>query len=133
MKNVLLLILFLLFSHIGVAQTQLEMNEEANEAYKKADKELNAVFNKTLQEYQSDAKFIAKLRASQRAWIKFRDAEVEAQFPETDKRGQYGSVYPMCWSMALTDLTKERIKKLRVWLDGVEEADVCAGSIKARN
>ena len=30
----------------------------------------------------------------------------------------------------LDELTKSRIKTLKVWLDGIEEGDVCSGSVK---
>jgi uncharacterized protein YecT (DUF1311 family) len=127
-----LILIFLISCNFCFSQTQLEMNEEADENYKKTDKELNVVYNKILAENKSDTKFISKLKAAQKAWILFRDAEMEAMFPEEDKRLHYGSVFPMCWSMRLTELTKERIKKLKIWANGIEEGDVCSGSIKIK-
>jgi len=38
----------------------------------------------------------------------------------------------MCWSMELTGLTQERTQVLKVWLDGIEEGDVCSGSVKMK-
>jgi uncharacterized protein YecT (DUF1311 family) len=72
------------------------------------------------------------LKVAQNAWIKFRDAEMNALFPEDNKSVEYGSVFSMCWNNALTDLTKQRIKKLKVWLNGIEEGDACSGSIKIK-
>ncbi len=126
------ILILLLASNFCIGQTQLEMNQKADKNYKKADKELNLVYNKILKDYQTDTKFILNLKAAQKAWIKFRDAEMNALFPEEDKQLQYGSVFPMCWSNAITDLTKERIKKLKVWLNGIEEGDMCSGSIKIK-
>ena len=57
---------------------------------------------------------------------------MDALFPEEQKRLYYGSVFPMCWSMALTSLTNERIEKLKIWLTGIEEGDMCSGSIKIK-
>jgi uncharacterized protein YecT (DUF1311 family) len=127
-----LILIFLFTCNLSFGQTQLEMNQEADKNYKKADKELNIVYNQILKEYKNDTKFILKLKAAQNAWIKFRDAEMNALFPEENKHFQYGSVFPMCWSMTLTELTKERTKKLKVWVSGIEEGDVCSGSIKIK-
>jgi len=127
-----IIIILLLISNFCVGQTQSAMNLEADKSYKKVDAELNSVYNKILKDYKTDTKFIAKLKVAQNAWIKFRDAEMNALFPEENKNVEYGSVFPMCWSNALTDLTKQRIKKLKVWLNGIEEGDVCSGSIKIK-
>jgi uncharacterized protein YecT (DUF1311 family) len=67
-----------------------------------------------------------------RLWIQFRDAEMKMKYPERED-GYYGSVYPMCWSMYLTQLTTERITTLKQWLDGTEEGDVCAGSVRIKS
>jgi len=39
----------------------------------------------------------------------------------------------MCRCMALAETTKKRAEELRRWVDGAEEGDVCAGSVKIRN
>jgi uncharacterized protein YecT (DUF1311 family) len=130
MKKIILILL--LSSNFCICQTQLEMNQKADNEYKKADKELNSIYNKILKDYKVDTKFITKLKVAQNAWIKFRDAEMNALFPEDNKSVEYGSVFSMCWNNALTDLTKQRIKKLKVWLNGIEEGDACSGSIKIK-
>jgi len=127
-----IIIILLLASNFCIGQTQSAMNQEADKNYRKADAELNSVYNKILKDYKADTKFIAKLKVAQVAWIKFRDAEMNALFPEENKSVQYGSIFPMCWSNALTELTKQRIKKLKVWLNGIEEGEVCPGSIKIK-
>ena len=126
------LIFFLVFSTTLIysyGQTQSEMNEKAAKDFEKADKELNSVFQQIIKEYRSDTVFIKNLRKAQKLWIQLRDAELDVKFPEEPDKF-YGSVAPMCWSMYKIDLTKERIKKLRVWLIGIKEGDVCAGSVK---
>jgi len=116
---------------IQTAYTQLEMNECASTSFQRADAELNSVFQQILKEYGDDTVFIEKLRISQRAWIVFRDAELDALFPKTgNRRRVYGSVFPMCWSYALGSLTRTRTAELRRWLNGTEEGDVCAGSVR---
>jgi len=54
-------------------------------------------------------------------------------FPDRDPKT--GSVYPMCRCSVLEQITIDRAKELRrLWIDGVDEGDVCAGSraVKAR-
>jgi uncharacterized protein YecT (DUF1311 family) len=107
------------------------MNKEAANAFRKADKELNEIYQKILVEYKTDTVFVKNLKQSQRFWIQFRDAELAMKYPEREE-GYYGSVHPMCVAMYLTQLTEERIKILRIWLDGIEEGDVCCGSVKSK-
>lgn len=117
------------------AQTQVELNTCAGDEYAAADAELNRVYKKILESYKGDPKFITKFRASQRAWISFRDAELEARFPHADggKSAQYyGSIFPMCYAQYKAGLTRERAAKLQEWLDGAEEGDVCSGSVEVK-
>lgn len=111
------------------ATTQSQRDQCATRQLKAADDELNRVYQAILKKYKSDTDFVRKLRNAQQAWLKFRDAELEAKFPLQDKRARYGSVYPMCANLFLVRRTQERIKDLRQWLDGTEEGDVCAGSV----
>ena len=110
------------------SQNQLELTEQACAAYKKADAEMNAIYQKILNENRKDRLFVQKLRSAQRAWLMFRDAHLESIFPAADKRAAYGSVQPMCHCMELEKITDERTRVLKQWVDGVEEGDVCAGS-----
>lgn len=111
------------------AQTQADMADCANQGGNAAaDRELNEVYRKVLVAHAKDAAFIAKLKTAQRAWIAFRDAELEARFPARDKQAEYGSSYSMCADGALESMTRQRIKELRAWLEPVAEGEVCAGS-----
>ena len=114
------------------AQTQLESNERACAAYKKADAQMSTVYRRVLNETRNDTLFVQKMRAAQRAWLLFRDAHLEAMYPAADKRGAYGSVNPMCRCIELEKLTDDRTRVLKTWIEGVEEGDVCAGSIKIK-
>ena len=123
---------FCLITTISFAQTQGQLNEEAEKKYQKADKELNSFYQTILTEYKEDTAFIKNFKTAQRLWVQFRGAEMKAKYPDRES-GYYGSVQPMCWYMYLTDLTEERTKKLKVWLIGIEEGDVCSGSVKTKN
>ena len=128
MKQLLLCIITILFSITCFSQTQLEMNEAEHKKFLQSDKELNQVYKQILKEYKSDTAFIKNLKASQRLWVQFRDAELKMMYPQREP-GYYGSIHPMCWSIYKTDLTNQRIKKLKLWLQGQEEGDSCSPSI----
>lgn len=125
-----LFILLLVISLPTVAQNQQELNDEAYNSYKKADKELNRIYQQVLTEYRSDSLFIKNLKNSQRIWITFREAELKTRYPDRPDPSDYGSCQPMCVSSYLAKLTKERIGTLKVWLEGIKEGDVCSGTIK---
>jgi uncharacterized protein YecT (DUF1311 family) len=126
MKKTLILTFILTSFNYCFGQTQADLNEAEHKKYIQADKELNSIYQKILREYKQDTIFIKNLKTSQKIWIQFRDAEMKLKYPSREP-GYYGSVQPMCWSIYLTGLTNDRIKTLKVWLDGIEEGDVCSG------
>lgn len=130
MKAIIVFGFALMITQISFAQTQFELNKKAQDNFLKADNELNIVFKKILTEYKEDTLFIKNLKAAQKIWIQFRDAELKMKFPATN---EYGSALPMCWSMYEEQLTRERIKTLNEWLTGIEEGDVCGGSVNVKN
>jgi len=129
--KLLLILIIGLASFTGFSQTQMEMNVKAFDSYKKADKELNDVYKKILFEYKSDTIFVKNLKVSQRIWITFRDAELNMKYPDREP-GYYGSIQPTCVAMYLEQMTKERIKTLKVWLIGIPEGDCCSGTVKMK-
>lgn len=131
MKRITLFTITILFALFTIAQTQNDLNVEANKKYENTDKELNETYNKILKEYKEDTAFIQNLKKSQRLWLQFRDAEMKVKFPDREV-GYYGSVQTICWSIYKEDLTKDRLKTLKVWLEGVEEGDVCNGSVRIK-
>ncbi len=84
------------------AQSQSEMNNEALNSYKKVDNELGVVYQRILKKYEKNTKFIDALRASERLWIQFRDAEVKMLLPSDNPRMNYGSMYSRC----ITDILR---------------------------
>jgi uncharacterized protein YecT (DUF1311 family) len=110
-------------------QTQLAMNQCAGLSFEETDAELNRVYGEIKRVYADDPTFLVALRDSQRAWIKLRDADMNLYFPEREA-GYYGSITPFCKTSAITKITQERVEFLRQWLIGVEEGDVCSGSIR---
>jgi uncharacterized protein YecT (DUF1311 family) len=112
------------------AQTQRDLNRDACAAYQHANQGLNATYAKILKDYSRDPVFLNKLKQAQRTWIAFRNADLAARFPESDKLAQYGSSYPACRCVVLAELTEQRAKELKVWAEGIPEGDVCQGSVR---
>jgi uncharacterized protein YecT (DUF1311 family) len=126
----LLIVLIMAFFQLSVnAQSQTALNMKEYSSYQKADKELNVVYQKILKSYAAEPVFIKNLKIAQRLWVQLRDAELAAKYPEN---GSYGSAGPMCESIYLENLTRDRIKFLNVWLTGIEEGDICSGSVKTK-
>ena len=123
-------VMTMLFIAPTFAQSQTAMNMKAYSDYKKADAELNGVYQKILKSYSRETTFIKKFRNAQLLWIQLRDAELAAKYPDS---GTYGSVAPMCESIYLETLTRDRIKFLSVWVTGIEEGEVCLGSVRMKS
>ncbi|GEM_PF-454824 len=132
MKN-FISILILILNLSCFSQSQHEMHVEANGLYKQTDEELNLVYQKILFEYQADSIFIDRLKKAQKIWIEFRDAELEMKYPAENKQLGYGSSYPVCALNYLNELAKKRIQHLRIWIEGIEEGDMCIGSVKLKS
>ena len=113
------------------AQTQRDMNEDAATIFKEADKKLNSLYQKILKDYADDPVFIASFKKAQRCWITFRDAQLKMKYPDREP-GYYGSIQPMLETIYLTELTKDRIKALQVWIDGVQEGDLSGGTVRVK-
>ncbi|MFZ1676950.1 MAG: lysozyme inhibitor LprI family protein [Saprospiraceae bacterium] len=128
MKSILISI-FLIMSCTLFAQTQADMNDDAARGFKTADSTLNVLYKKIQKAYADDSLFLKNLKIAQRIWITFRDAELQLKYPAS---AGYGSIQRMCYTLYQTDLTNERIRTLQIWLDGIEEGDACAGSMKMK-
>ena len=120
----LLLALFLPIAASHAQQTQYDLNRHADRRARVADSTLDVLFRQVEARYRTDSVALRKLRVAQRAWIAFRDAEIEATYPAEEKQRAYGSVFPMCVSMVREELTRARIAQLRATLHPVH-GDVC--------
>ena len=102
----------------NTAVTQFDMNRCADKDYQAADKVLNEIYKKALAAQEGDDE---KLKAAQRAWIVFRDAECDFR-TESDEGG---SIQPMDRALCMAALTKERAKQLRDYLGCQKDASKC--------
>ncbi|MFL6726148.1 MAG: lysozyme inhibitor LprI family protein [Sphingomicrobium sp.] len=92
----------------GKASSQMEMNMCAEQELERADKALNAAWVKARASAKDDPRTTKLLLASQRAWLKYRDAEC-ALVADLDRGG---SIAPQSQRECAVDLTKERTKDL---------------------
>jgi len=95
---------------------QLELNACADQDFKKADAELNAVYRQIVTKLAGEPVALAKMKAAQRLWIQLRDADLEARYQVGDDENPrllYGSMYPMLYSGAKAALTETRTAYLR--------------------
>lgn len=118
-------------SCIETAMTQSSMNQCAGIRYKEADAELTRVYQKIREIYKDDKILLSKLKESQLAWIKLRNANFELEYPYTEVPKYYGSSFSMCASGFNAQLTLHRTEYLKRWLIGKKEGDVCGGSQKS--
>jgi uncharacterized protein YecT (DUF1311 family) len=123
MAPIVLLATLLLAVPAFAGDTQHDMTVDACEKAKKADAELNWVYKQLLGNAASDAKVAERIKAAQRAWVAFRDAQMTALYPPDDTL--QGSVMPMCACGVEAELTVDRTAQLRRMLRG-EEGDVCS-------
>jgi uncharacterized protein YecT (DUF1311 family) len=97
---------------------QPEISQCAADDYTASDKKLNDTWKKLMDKFSSDKTATAKLKTAQKAWIVFRDAEVEAQFACGDKSGNcWGSMESMLRSGVLKELTDARTERLQKYID----------------
>lgn len=119
MKRFIAVIAALAAAAPAVAQTQADMNRDAATAYTKADavmtREWKASYAYMKQRDAANTSrgggfgYAAALLNSQRAWLKFQDAQ--CVIASSEFAG--GSMQPMAKSNCLAGLTSERAKQLK--------------------
>ncbi len=103
-----IVMLFLVFTvAISLSQTQ----GDGRATFDKSDKKLNDAYQMLLAVKRSDTAFVKDLRASQRAWVQFRDAEVALKFPNQASVGKNDSL-PTNVANLLVQLTDDRTRAL---------------------
>jgi len=95
---------------------QGDLNQCAANDYTASDKKLNNTWKSLMAKFKDEKIVIAKLKTAQKAWIVFRDAEVEAQFA-CDGDRCWGSMENMLRSNVLKELTDTRTARLQKYID----------------
>ena len=119
------LTLLIFFSSFSIAQSMIEITEEARLQFQRADKDLNVAYNELIMKYKNYPSFIEKLKIAQRLWIQYRDALIDMEFPSNEPRRDYGSMYSLCVLNLKTKLTSNRTNELLNY-GGVDE---CGGPV----
>jgi uncharacterized protein YecT (DUF1311 family) len=89
------------------------LNSCASDEAKRVDIELNNVYRKLLETLSDDHNAVTKTKAAQRAWVTYREAYIEAMYPDEDKQAAYGTIYPMEVNLLRARLTREQITALQ--------------------
>ncbi|MBA7556412.1 hypothetical protein ES705_49120 [subsurface metagenome] len=80
------------------------------------------------EKYKENPLFLERLQIAQRLWIQFRDAHMDSVFPFfEDVPNMYGSSYPMCYYIELTNLTWKRVMELESFILEPDEGEMCNG------
>ena len=114
--KLLFLFVALFLPTILSAQSNSETYAEANKINIEADKQLNAAYDQLIKSIRADNEkdraelLVARLRESQRAWLKYRDSQVAF----VGIHANIGSASSRSLGMASysAELTRERIKDL---------------------
>ena len=88
------------------AQIQWALTSCADSAYHRADADLNRTYRRVLTRLSHADR--AKLRAAQRAWVRFRDAQCTFEAAAYDG----GSMQPMVESLCLESITRARERQV---------------------
>lgn len=99
------------------AQTQLDMNQCANEEFKKTDMELNKIYQDVLK--RTSGEHSKLLKSAQKKWIEYRDSDCKFQTFQT----KGGSIHSMVYSHCLAEKTESRITEFKKALS-CEEGDM---------
>lgn len=83
----------------------------ASAAFDAADKELNKLYRETLALHDEDGQ--KKLRASQRAWIDFRDADTHFRYHNSGEGGSLGGLIALNHKLDLTLLRIAQLKNFK--------------------
>ncbi len=114
------------------SQTQYDINTCSQDSARSTRSKLQALFQAVLAKYRDDPHQQARLRAAQRAWTRYRDAEFAAVYPHAGETDYATTAYaPTCTARLNLALMRARIARLRLWLRGGIEGDLCAGAIRA--
>ncbi|EFL91281.1 hypothetical protein REG_1819 [Candidatus Regiella insecticola LSR1] len=105
------------------AQTQSEMNNCATAAYKKADDELNKLYENIKE--RTRGKHKKMLKKTQQKWIEYRDSDCRFQTYLSRKN----SIYPMVYAYCRENKTRERVNEFKKMLDCPEGDVSCPLSV----
>jgi uncharacterized protein YecT (DUF1311 family) len=99
------------------AMTQMAINACASQEADRVDVKLNTAYRQLLAMAASEQNAVPKIKTAERDWISYRDAYIEAMYPATDKRTEYGSMYAMDVALLRAKLTQEHLTDIQELLN----------------
>jgi uncharacterized protein YecT (DUF1311 family) len=93
----------------GAQTNQTEMTACFNRDLDRANKKLNGVYEKRLEDMRDDPDGIKLLRAAERAWVDFRDRNCAAQAHGEEGGSVYATMVATC-QIAMTDARTKEIQ-----------------------
>lgn len=108
----------------SVSMAQPGMNECAREELKDAEAELSRMLGDIRLRHNRDKVFLSRFDKAQRAWLAFREAEVDSIYAHMESRS-YGSDFPMCIDGRREAMTRKRMLELKPWIDGETGNEAC--------
>jgi uncharacterized protein YecT (DUF1311 family) len=95
------------------AMTQMAINACASQEADRVDAKLNTMYRQLLAKAKDEQNAVPKIKAAERVWISYRDAYIDAMYPATDKRTEYGSMYAMDVALLRAKLTHEHLSDIQ--------------------
>ena len=93
--------------------TQMAINACASQEADRVDAKLNTIYRQLLAKAAGEQNAVPKIKVAERVWIAYRDAYIEAMYPATDKRTEYGSMYGMDVALLRAKLTHEHLEDIQ--------------------
>ncbi len=114
-----LLLLIVIITPLSVARaddcaqatTQAAMTACADQTYRKADAEMNTVYQQIIGRLKDDRNGTRLLVTAQKRWLAFREAECA----RSTSASTQGSIHSMLLSQCRADLTRRRIDELNAY------------------
>lgn len=100
------------------SRSTMEMVNCNNKAYKKWDKELNRVYRALMRKLKNNRKAQNALRKAQRAWNKYKNAELKNITLIYDSL--QGTMWIPVEALARVEITKKRALTLKSYLDNLQ-------------
>lgn len=116
---------------MDTAMTQHAMNACSYSKFLKADTEMKRVYKKILEFLKDDQVQADAVIKSQKAWLRYRDAQLEMYYPPRQPNNfmYYGSFQPVCDNGLYEEMTWQRVKELKEWLKTPDEGDMCSRNL----
>lgn len=92
--------------------SQTEVNVCADKEATRLDLSLNESYKRLLASVSSDKLATRKVRIAELAWLRFRDAYIDAMYPAADKQAEYGTLYPMEVALLCVRLIQSHLMEL---------------------